>query len=202
MYNSKPYALAAAPYRAPAYSPQPAPYEDPAPYEPEIYGPEPAPYAPAPYNPPPAPYKEPAPYAAPAPYAPPAPYKAPVAAYPPPPAPYAAPAPYKAPPAYSAPPAYEEPYEEDYWGVPGVPCKDYPCFAEAPYTKFSCAAVPFQPGMYADPETGCQVGSPSIGQHLGSAIEEESDRSEDKGCRCFFGDVLECRTSHLAATMN
>ena len=32
-------------------------------------------------------------------------------------------------------------------------------------------------------------------------IEEEKDRREGKGRRFWLGDVLECRTSHLAARM-
>ena len=33
------------------------------------------------------------------------------------------------------------------------------------------------------------------------AIEEESDRREGKGRRCWLGDRIECHTSHLAARM-
>ena len=36
------------------------------------------------------------------------------------------------------------------------------------------------------------------GEHT---VEEDSDRREGKGRRCCLGDVLECRTSHLAARM-
>ena len=32
-------------------------------------------------------------------------------------------------------------------------------------------------------------------------IEQESDRRDGKGRRCWLGDVLECHTSHLAARM-
>ena len=100
----------------------------------------PAPYSPAPYSPPV--YHEPAPYTPPVPaYHEPAPYHAPEPAY--------APAPYH-------PEPYHEPHHNEH-GVPGYACKDYPCLAEAPYTKFTCASAPFSPGMYADPESGCQV---------------------------------------------
>merc|ERR1711970_1105149 len=122
-------------------------------------------YSPLPVAPAPAPYAPPAP----APYAPPVP--APVAPYHPPapayhePAPYHPPAPaYHEPAPYHPPKPHHDPYHKEHHdpyhnehGVPGIPCKDYPCLAEAPYTKFSCASVPFRPGMYADPESGCQA---------------------------------------------
>ena len=37
--------------------------------------------------------------------------------------------------------------------------------------------------------------------HCTICIEEETDKREGKGFRCCLGDVLECRTSHLAARM-
>ena len=37
--------------------------------------------------------------------------------------------------------------------------------------------------------------------HCTICIEEEKDKREGKGFRCCLGDVLECRTSHLAARM-
>merc|ERR1719250_602899 len=81
------------------------------------------------------------------------------------PAPYHPPAPaYHEPAPYHPPKPHHDPYHKEHHdpyhnehGVPGIPCKDYPCLAEAPYTKFSCASVPFRPGMYADPESGCQA---------------------------------------------
>merc|ERR1712226_1479264 len=112
------------------------------------YSPVPPPaYSPAPYSPPV--YHEPAPYSPPA----------PVPAYVPEPAYHPAPAPvpaYVPEPAYHPAPAYHEPHHNEH-GVPGYACKDYPCLAEAPYTKFTCASAPFAPGMYADPESGCQA---------------------------------------------
>merc|ERR1711862_177085 len=97
-------------------------------------------HAPAPaYAPAPSPYHPPAPAYAPAP----APYHAPAPAYAPAPAPY-----------------HPEPYHEEHHnehGVPGHACVDYPCLHEAPYTKFLCAEAPFQPGMYADVDSGCQA---------------------------------------------
>ena len=149
---ASPYAPAPAPYTPAVYAPEPyvAPAPAPAPYAPPP-PPPPAPYAPpepvyhepAPYAPPPPVYHEPAPYAPPAPVhhepAPPA-YHVPVVA----PAPYHPPAPYHEP-------------EHNEHGTIGHACVDYPCHAYPPYTKFSCANVPFTPGMYADPESGCQV---------------------------------------------
>merc|ERR1711892_1264257 len=134
-----------------AYSPAPvAPYA-PAPYSP----PAPAYHEPEPYHPPTPVYHEPAPvYQEPEPYHPPAPvYHEPAPYHPPAPA-YHEPAPYHAPKPHHE--EHHDPYHNEH-GVPGVPCKDYPCYAEAPYTKFSCATVPYRPGMYADPEAGCQA---------------------------------------------
>ena len=157
-HEPAPYSLPAPAYHEPApYNPPAPAYHEPSPYSP----PSPAYHEPAPYSPPAPAYHEPAPYspAAPA-YHAPAPYDAPAPAHHEP-APYHAPAPaYHEPAPYHAPaPGYQEhePYHDEHHGVPGVPCKDYPCYAEAPYTKFTCASVPFQPGMYADPESGCQV---------------------------------------------
>merc|ERR1711892_1422990 len=126
-----PYAPAPAPY-----SPAPAPY---APAAPVYHEPAPSHYAPEPFHPPPPAYHEPAPY------------------HPPAPA-YHEPAPYHAPKPHHDPyhEEHHDPYHNEH-GVPGVPCKDYPCLAEAPYTKFSCATVPYRPGMYADPDSGCQA---------------------------------------------
>ena len=103
-------------------------------------------YSPAP----PAPYA-PAPYVPPQSYAPAAPvYHEPAPAY-------HEPAPAYAPvPAYHEPEPYHEPHHNEH-GVPGHACVDYPCLAEAPYTKFTCASAPFAPGMYADVDSGCQV---------------------------------------------
>merc|ERR1712226_268284 len=123
------------------YSPVPPPAYSPAPYSP-AYVPEPA-YHPAP-APVPAYVPEPAYHPAPA----------PVPAYVPEPAYHPAPAYHKPEPYHPEP--YHEPHHNEH-GVPGYACKDYPCLAEAPYTKFTCASAPFAPGMYADPESGCQA---------------------------------------------
>ena len=38
--------------------------------------------------------------------------------------------------------------------------------------------------------------------HTGSSAEkQDKDRREGKGHRCYLGDILECRTNHLAARM-
>merc|ERR1711976_897591 len=152
------------PVPVPAYSPAPAPYAAPVPaYTPAA----PAYHEPAPAYAPAAPvYHEPAPaytpaapaYHEPAPYHPPAPAYAPAPAYHEPAPAYAPkPAPYHAPkPAYHEPEPYHEEHHNEH-GVPGHACVDYPCLAEAPYTKFTCASAPFQPGMYADVDSGCQA---------------------------------------------
>ncbi|CAL4067187.1 unnamed protein product, partial [Meganyctiphanes norvegica] len=165
----------------PAYNPIDVPYQPPA----SVYKPTPAPYKPpvTAYKPTPAPYKPPAPAykPTPAPYKPPAvaykptpsPYKPPAVAYKPTPAPYKpapaykpSPAPYKPPShAYKPKPVYQEPshhepehkpYKEKN-SIPGVAGQDYPIYNKIPYTKFSCQDVPYRPGMYANPEAGCQV---------------------------------------------
>merc|ERR1711936_696160 len=114
--------------------------------------------APAPYHPPtPAPYTppKPEPYHAPEPaYAPPKPAYHEPAPYHPPPAPYHPPKPYH------EPEPYHEPHCEHfnhYAKTCGYCDKDFPCLAHVPYTKFACAATPFQPGMYVDIEAGCQA---------------------------------------------
>ncbi|CAH1391973.1 unnamed protein product [Nezara viridula] len=47
--------------------------------------------------------------------------------------------------------------EQDLSKIPGTPGVDYPLFRSVPPTSFSCAHVPFAPGMYANVETGCQA---------------------------------------------
>lgn len=70
---------------------------------------------------------------------------------------------YKPRPTYKPKPVYQEPArpydssEEQENAIPGVPGVDYPIYNEIPYTKFECAQVPYRPGMYANPEAGCQV---------------------------------------------
>lgn len=44
-----------------------------------------------------------------------------------------------------------------YGSVEGVPGIDFPGFTTIPNTQFSCEGRPFDPGMYADESTGCQV---------------------------------------------
>lgn len=41
--------------------------------------------------------------------------------------------------------------------VQGTAGVDYPAYTTIPNTQFSCEQVPFDPGMYADESTGCQV---------------------------------------------
>ncbi|XP_015520439.2 uncharacterized protein LOC107224773 [Neodiprion lecontei] len=47
--------------------------------------------------------------------------------------------------------------EQDFSKIPGIPGVDYPIFHKVPPTSFSCAHVPYAPGMYANVETGCQA---------------------------------------------
>ncbi|XP_015122596.1 uncharacterized protein LOC107045019 [Diachasma alloeum] len=47
--------------------------------------------------------------------------------------------------------------DQDFSKIPGAPGVDYPIYHQVPQTEFSCARVPFVPGMYANPETGCQA---------------------------------------------
>nr|XP_012227691.1 PREDICTED: uncharacterized protein LOC105675267 [Linepithema humile] len=47
--------------------------------------------------------------------------------------------------------------EQDFSKIPGIPGIDYPIYHTVPPTSFSCAYVPFVPGMYANVETGCQA---------------------------------------------
>lgn len=47
--------------------------------------------------------------------------------------------------------------QQDFSKIPGIPGVDYPLYHSVPPTSFSCAHVPFVPGMYANLETGCQV---------------------------------------------
>ncbi|XP_076066951.1 uncharacterized protein LOC143040168 [Oratosquilla oratoria] len=62
---------------------------------------------------------------------------------------------------YSQPPAPTYSSEEDSHEhenpIPGQAGVDYPIYNEVPYTKFSCHDVPHRPGMYANPEAGCQA---------------------------------------------
>nr|XP_046918554.1 chloride intracellular channel protein 6-like isoform X2 [Dermatophagoides farinae] len=44
-----------------------------------------------------------------------------------------------------------------YGGVQGTPGVDFPNYARIPNTAFTCNGVPYEPGMYADEETRCQV---------------------------------------------
>lgn len=44
-----------------------------------------------------------------------------------------------------------------YGSVAGSPGVDFPALTRIPLTKFSCNGQPFEPGFYADEETGCQV---------------------------------------------
>ena len=44
-----------------------------------------------------------------------------------------------------------------YGAVQGVPGVDFPGYTSIPITKFSCDGRPYEIGMYADEETGCQV---------------------------------------------
>lgn len=44
-----------------------------------------------------------------------------------------------------------------YGSVRGTPGVDFPAHTSIPDTKFSCDGAPFEPGMYADESTGCQV---------------------------------------------
>lgn len=52
----------------------------------------------------------------------------------------------------------EEENHQDLNKVPGTPGVDYPIYHEVPETNFHCKDVPYAPGMYANVETGCQVG--------------------------------------------
>lgn len=47
--------------------------------------------------------------------------------------------------------------QQDLNKLPGVPGHDFPIYHSVPETSFSCHNVPAVPGMYANPETGCQV---------------------------------------------
>jgi hypothetical protein len=47
--------------------------------------------------------------------------------------------------------------ESIYGSVKGAPGVDFPNYSTIPNTKFSCDGVPFEPGMYADESTDCQV---------------------------------------------
>ncbi|XP_076640701.1 uncharacterized protein LOC143352260 [Halictus rubicundus] len=47
--------------------------------------------------------------------------------------------------------------QQDFSKIPGTPGVDFPLYHTIPRTSFSCAYVPFAPGMYANVETGCQV---------------------------------------------
>lgn len=54
--------------------------------------------------------------------------------------------------------AFEKPKnQQDFSKIPGIPGVDFPLYHTVPPTSFSCAHVPFVPGMYANVETGCQV---------------------------------------------
>ncbi|XP_026294887.1 uncharacterized protein LOC113218599 isoform X2 [Apis mellifera] len=54
--------------------------------------------------------------------------------------------------------AIEKPKDQqDFSKIPGIPGVDYPLYHSVPSTSFSCAHVPFVPGMYANVETGCQA---------------------------------------------
>ncbi|XP_054010712.1 uncharacterized protein LOC128893631 [Hylaeus anthracinus] len=46
---------------------------------------------------------------------------------------------------------------QDFSKIPGIPGVDFPLYHTVPQTSFSCAYVPFVPGMYANVETGCQA---------------------------------------------
>lgn len=41
--------------------------------------------------------------------------------------------------------------------VAGQPGQDFPAFTRVPKTSFTCDGVPYEYGMYADEETGCQA---------------------------------------------
>jgi hypothetical protein len=41
--------------------------------------------------------------------------------------------------------------------VAGQPGQDFPAYTRVPKTSFSCSNVPYEYGMYADEETGCQA---------------------------------------------
>ncbi|KAK9301984.1 hypothetical protein QLX08_005835 [Tetragonisca angustula] len=47
--------------------------------------------------------------------------------------------------------------QQDFSKIPGIPGVDFPLYHTVPPTSFSCAHVPFVPGMYANVETGCQA---------------------------------------------
>lgn len=47
--------------------------------------------------------------------------------------------------------------KQDLSKIPGVPGHDFPIYRSVPPTSFSCHNVPAVPGMYANPETGCQA---------------------------------------------
>ncbi|XP_063995672.1 uncharacterized protein LOC135173027 [Diachasmimorpha longicaudata] len=51
----------------------------------------------------------------------------------------------------------EKKKEQDFSKIPGAPGVDYPIYHQVPETAFSCSRVPYVPGMYANPETGCQA---------------------------------------------
>ncbi|XP_012277634.1 uncharacterized protein LOC105698183 [Orussus abietinus] len=46
---------------------------------------------------------------------------------------------------------------QDFSKIPGIPGVDFPLYHVVPPTSFSCAHVPYAPGMYANVETGCQA---------------------------------------------
>ena len=41
--------------------------------------------------------------------------------------------------------------------VSGQPGRDFPAYSQVPKTSFSCEGLPYEYGMYADEETGCQA---------------------------------------------
>lgn len=47
--------------------------------------------------------------------------------------------------------------QQNFENIPGSPGHDYPIYHSVPHTSFSCHNVPAVPGMYANPETGCQA---------------------------------------------
>uniref|UniRef100_A0A6G1S713 Chitin-binding type-2 domain-containing protein n=1 Tax=Aceria tosichella TaxID=561515 RepID=A0A6G1S713_9ACAR len=44
-----------------------------------------------------------------------------------------------------------------YGAVAGQPGQDFPAYTRVPKTSFTCSNVPYEYGMYADEETGCQA---------------------------------------------
>ena len=89
-----------------------------------------------------------------------------------------------------------------FGSVAGKPGVDFPAYTSIPNTQFSCQGAPFEPGMYADESTGCQVYHLCHGGRRESFLCGLGTLFNQAILGCDFWYSVECRKSSQFYRLN